>query len=140
MHREYCRMERSHRLQRRRLFGRRLDWRQIAMCNLMASTLLRRRLMLYPYSQQAIRLLAATHNRCVSLGYLEYNRHADSDRLNITDTASNANSLLLNLRTGGTSRFSVSKSGGINAASGTFGGALTFSVTTLRVNGNNSAV
>jgi hypothetical protein len=53
-------------------------------------------------------------------------------RLNITDTASNANSLLMDLQTGGSSRLKISKSGNIcGAAANNFG--------TVFINGTQSS-
>jgi len=42
-------------------------------------------------------------------------------KLNVTDTASNGDSLLLDLQTDGTPRFTIGKGGDITAATGTFG-------------------
>lgn len=45
-------------------------------------------------------------------------------KYNVTNTASGTNSLLLDLQTGGTSRFKVDKNGTVTAASSIFGGAV----------------
>jgi len=45
-------------------------------------------------------------------------------KYNVTNTASGTNSLLLDLQTGGTSRFKVDKNGAVTAASSIFGGAV----------------
>lgn len=48
-------------------------------------------------------------------------------KYNVTNTASGTNSLLLDLQTGGTSRFKVDKNGAVTAASSIFGGAVSIS-------------